>query len=140
MTEVTHAGPAGASSSPEVFYAILGEPIPKNTTLLRTAAEYRHFRTIYPASDEYPLGNPLSHLFRKACTIFEREEDAFGVSTKADSNLASSQTTPGSASAGSAFTLPLTNHSASTHWSSTSTRPAPVRCTSMDSSSRRSER
>ena len=33
----------------QVFYAILGEPIPKNTQLLRTAEEYRHLRTIYSA-------------------------------------------------------------------------------------------
>ncbi len=47
MTEVSDASPAR-----EVFYAILGEPIPKNTNLLRTAAEYRHFRTIYAAQKQ----------------------------------------------------------------------------------------
>ena len=52
MTQVTSAGSASTSSSPEVFYAILGEPIPKNTNLLRTAAEYRHFRTIYSAQKQ----------------------------------------------------------------------------------------
>ena len=35
-----------------MFYAILGEPIPKNTDLLRTGAEYRHFRTIYSAQKQ----------------------------------------------------------------------------------------
>ncbi len=36
----------------QVFYAILGEPIPKNTALLRTAEEYRHFRSIYLAQKQ----------------------------------------------------------------------------------------
>ena len=36
----------------QVFYAILGEPIPKNTALLRTAEEYRHLRSIYLAQKQ----------------------------------------------------------------------------------------
>jgi hypothetical protein len=36
----------------QVFYAILGEPIPKNTALLRTSAEYRQFRSIYLAQKQ----------------------------------------------------------------------------------------
>ena len=49
MTQVTPT-----ADSP-VFYAILGEPIPKNTQLLRTAEEYRHFRTIYSAQKQLNL-------------------------------------------------------------------------------------
>jgi hypothetical protein len=52
MTEVTDAGSTTAGTTPEVFYAILGEPIPKNTDLLRTGAVYRHFRTIYSAQKQ----------------------------------------------------------------------------------------
>lgn len=44
----------------QVFYAILGEPIPKNTALLRTADEYRHFRNIYRAQKQ------LNELIREA--------------------------------------------------------------------------
>ncbi len=36
----------------QIFYAILGEPIPKNTALLRTSDEYRHFRSIYLAQKQ----------------------------------------------------------------------------------------
>ena len=36
----------------QVFYVILGEPIPKNTALLRTADEYRQFRSIYLAQKQ----------------------------------------------------------------------------------------
>ena len=46
MTETTATETAPGH---QVFYAILGEPIPKNTALLRTADEYRHFRSIYLA-------------------------------------------------------------------------------------------
>ena len=52
MPEVSDAGSTTAGTTPEVFYAILGEPIPKNTDLLRTGAEYRHFRTIYSAQKQ----------------------------------------------------------------------------------------
>jgi len=38
--------------------------------------------TPFPASDEYPLNNPLSQLFRKACTLFERQEDELGLSSR----------------------------------------------------------
>lgn len=47
MTEATTKAPAR-----QVFYAILGEPIPKNTALLRTADEYRQFRSIYLAQKQ----------------------------------------------------------------------------------------
>ena len=51
---------AQTADSSEIFYAILGEPIPKNTLLLRTAEEYRHFRTIYSAQKQ------LNQLFSEA--------------------------------------------------------------------------
>jgi len=41
------------ADSSDIFYAILGEPIPKNTLLLRTAEEYRHFRTINSAQQQF---------------------------------------------------------------------------------------
>jgi len=48
------------ADSTDVFYAILGEPIPKNTQLLRTADEYRHFRTIYSSQKQ------LNRMFSEA--------------------------------------------------------------------------
>ena len=48
------------ADSSDIFYAILGEPIPKNTQLLRTAEEYRHFRTIYSSQKQ------LNRLFSEA--------------------------------------------------------------------------
>lgn len=41
-----------ARDTRQIFYAIFGEPIPKNTALLRTAEEYRHFRSIYVAQKQ----------------------------------------------------------------------------------------
>ena len=47
MTQATTQAPVR-----QVSYATLGEPIPKNTALLRTSAEYRQFPSIYLAQKQ----------------------------------------------------------------------------------------
>jgi len=53
-------------------------PFPR---IISIPEDYRSVH-LYPASDEYPLNNPLSQLFRKACTLFERQEDELGLSSR----------------------------------------------------------